>query len=325
MSTHRIDVVRINAIDKHPNADALGLVSILGFTCAVRLGDFAPGDLAVYVEPDYVVPCEGPFAFLCGDGKPARIKAKRLRGVWSQGLLVRAPEGAAEGDDVMGSLGIVRYEPAMEVSSGGDAESPHESLGSVPKYDLENWRRYRHLLVDGEEVVVTEKIHGANARFAFRDGRMWCGSRTQWKREDPSSIWWRALAASPWLAAYCEACPEVVVYGEVFGQVQDLKYGATPGQVMFRVFDVLCRIPGEAPHWADADVVEMAFAREQRVPVVYRGAYSAQRMEELAVADSTIAKHLAEGVVIKPVRERTDLHLGRVALKLVSNRYLERA
>ena len=48
MSTHSVDVVRIAEIAKHPNADSLGLVRVFGYTCAVRLGDFHPGDLVAY-------------------------------------------------------------------------------------------------------------------------------------------------------------------------------------------------------------------------------------------------------------------------------------
>lgn len=332
MSDHRVDVIRIGEIEKHPNADALGLVRVMGWTCAVRLGDFVAGDLCAFIEPDYVVPPDGPFAFLSKDGKPVRIKAKRLRGTWSQGLLVRAPEGAAEGDDVRERMGVVRYEPEMRggLSSGGDAERPCGSLGSVPKYDVESWQRHRGLFTEGETVYVTEKIHGANARFAFREGRMWCGSRTQWKRApeppsemnrgEPVSIWWKALAACPWVATWCEAHPDSLLYGEVFGQVQDLKYGARGGEVFFRAFDVLA----SDGSWLDAGRFVEAMAEDWRVPLVYVGAYSHERLEALAVADSVLAPHLAEGVVIKPAIERTDPKLGRVAVKLVSNRYLER-
>ena len=41
-----------------------------------------------------------------------------------------------------------------------DHEEPHESLAQIPKYDLENWRRYSKLLNDGESVYVTERCTG---------------------------------------------------------------------------------------------------------------------------------------------------------------------
>ena len=80
MSTHKVEVVSINEIERHPNADSLDLVRIYGFTAIVRLGQFKPGDLAVYIEPDYVVPDNEQFAFLKGK---TRIRAMKLRGVWS--------------------------------------------------------------------------------------------------------------------------------------------------------------------------------------------------------------------------------------------------
>ncbi len=322
MSTHRIDVIRIKEIEKHPNADALGLVQIDGFTCAVRLGDFAAGDLVAYVEPDYVVPPAEPFLFLCREGKPARIKAKKLRGVWSQGLLVKAPEGAAEGDDVMERMGIVRYEPSISLGPEGDAETPCAALGSVPKYDVENWRRLRSMFVDGEEVVVTEKLHGENSRFAFREGRMWLGSRTQWKRQDASHSWSLALKANPWIEAWCREYPSWVLYGEAYGRVPDMRYSVPAGQVAFRAFDIAT---DNGRTWMDAAAFVEALTDEQRVPLLYRGPYSQELMEQLAVGDSRLAKHLAEGIVIKPAKERSDPHSGRVSLKLVSNRYLEKA
>lgn len=330
MSTHRIDIVKINEIVKHPNADSLGLVQIHGFTCAVRLGDFQPGDLAVYIEPDYIVPASTEhaagalFAFL---GDKRRIKAKRLRGTWSQGLLIKAPEGTAEGDDVMEQLGIKRWEPPMEFGADGDAERPCEHLAYAPKYDVDNWRRYRHLFQEGELVYVTEKLHGASAKYAWREERMWCGSRTQWKRppeegKRPGDPWWQAFSQAPWIETWCKANPDCVLYGEVFGQVQDLRYDTERGQVRFRAFDVLI-----GNRWMGADVFYGAasgLTDEQRVPLVYSGLYSEQKMEELAVGDSAIAKHLAEGIVIVPAMERTSPEIGRVKLKLVSNRYLER-
>ena len=332
MSTHRVDVVRIKEIQKHPNADSLGLVLIHGWTCAVRLGDFQPGDLCAYIEPDYIVPSpeEHPagalFAFL---GDKRRIKAKRLRGTWSQGLLVRAPEGAAEGEDVMEKLGIKRWEPPIQFGTDGDAERPCDAIAHVPKFDVENWRRYKHLLVEGEIVCVTEKLHGANARYAFREDRMWCGSRTQWKRppaegRQPGDPWWQGLRQNPWIETWCRANPDAVLYGEVFGQVQDLRYDTDRGQIKFAAFAVLRGNAWEkmADFWDfRVDGVEESALR---VPLLYVGPYSEAKMEELSMGDSAIAKHLAEGIVITPENERTDPEIGYLQLKLVSNRYLER-
>ena len=58
--------------------------------------------------------------------------------------------------------------------------------------------------------------------------------------------------------------------------------------------------------------------------VVYRGPYDRATIAEIAETDSRHGKargHLMEGVVIVPAVERRDDRIGRVALKLISNRY----
>src|SRR5262249_25793278 len=144
--------------------------------------------------PDSLVPVDRPeFAFLADKAKQdgqARIKAQKFRGVVSFGLLVPAPAGAQIGDDVAELLGVEHYEPPLAgesgkkelFTSGGVADTP----GVYPtKDDVVAFRRYHTLFTPGEPVVVTEKLDGANARYVWADGRMHCGSRTEWKKEYP--------------------------------------------------------------------------------------------------------------------------------------------
>lgn len=63
-----------------------------------------------------------------------------------------------------------------------------------PVYDVEAYKNYTRVFQEGEFVVVTEKIHGSNARFLFLDGTMYVGSRNQWKATDSSCSWRKALA-----------------------------------------------------------------------------------------------------------------------------------
>jgi RNA ligase (TIGR02306 family) len=193
MSEHTVDVIKIEEITPHNNADNLEIVKIWGYECIVRKGQFKVGDLAVFVQPDYVVSLENPvFSFL---RKPEssktlhRVTVARFRGLWSQGLLIPAQEGMAEGDNVMEKLGITRWEPGTSskgTSSGGGwlggglQESGPEF--DMPKYDLESLQKYHRLIPENLDVVLTAKIHGSSARFCFSEGRMFYGSRTTWKK-----------------------------------------------------------------------------------------------------------------------------------------------
>jgi RNA ligase (TIGR02306 family) len=153
-------------------------------------------------------------------------------------------------------------------------------------------------------------------------GAMRAGSRTAWKRQDKSNLWWRALKAHPEVAEFCESHPDITVYGEVYGQVQDLKYGTKQGEVHIAVFDLLRGTEWIAPFEAVKIGKGLPFvpALESSFP------FDLQAVLAMAEGQSYIpgADHLREGIVVKPVKERTDPEIGRVCLKVVSNGYLER-
>lgn len=186
VQTHKVEVVRLR-IEPHPNADRLDVVRIFGFTCCVAKGSFEDGQLAAYVQPDSVVDSTRPgFEFWKGH---ERIRVKKLRGVVSMGLVVAAPEGSQEGDDVAEFYGVTHYEPPLPGSSCGEVEGGPAGV-YAPKYDVESMYRYKRLFEDGETVVATEKIHGANSRFVYSpdEERMYCGSRGEWKAPDENNL-----------------------------------------------------------------------------------------------------------------------------------------
>lgn len=355
-STHKVEVVPVK-VRPHPNADRLEIADVYGYQCVVAKGEWKDGDLGAYVVPDSLVDRTRPeFSFLGSD----RVRVKKLRGVVSQGLLVKAPVWAAAGDDLADYYGVRRYEPPEPGPSGTakglylGGEIAQAPAGVYPKYDVESWHRYKHLLTEGEPVVITEKLHGASARYVWLDGRLHCSSRTEWKKQFPNydhltvesltpkvgeekareivarlpdkpkteNLWWQAVRATPEVLIWLRDHHGLAAYGEVYGQVQDLKYGTAKGEVRFAAFDVLEQ-PGT---WWDWEHFWLA-GPKPAVPVLYRGPYR----EDVArlLADGTTAitggDHVREGVVIRPVVERWSEEIGRVQLKLVSDRYLERA
>jgi RNA ligase (TIGR02306 family) len=320
-STHRVEVVPIELLP-HPNADSLSIVKVFdGYTVCARTDDWKDRKIGAYIPPDSIVPATEMFSFL---GEHRRIRVKRLRGIISMGLLVPAPEGSQIGDDVAEQLGVTHYEPVMTVSSGGEAAPPPK--GYHPTYDVDSLRRYASLFEENEPVFISEKIHGANGRFYFDGENFHAGSRTEWKRYDESILWWKALtttvegkAIKEFLVAY----PEITVYGEVYGQVQNLKYGAGPGEVRIAVFDLL-----RGSDWVNAEEARELGSELPWVPTVVDGIpFDLLAVLALAEGPSLVpgASHLREGIVVKPLRERTALGIGRVCLKVIGNGYLERA
>lgn len=326
-STHRVDVVQITEIEKHPNADALGIVRVMGYQCCVRLSDWKPGDLAAYIQPDTLVNVNrSEFAHLKKTPNDLfhRVRVIRLRGQLSQGLLVRAPDGAKVGDDVAEILETQKYQPP-ETDGGDDLPAPS---GYAPVYDLESAMRYADSAFRlGELVHITEKIHGENARFTFRDDRMHYGSRTRWKVQD--SAWASALQHHPEIREWCERNPGSIVYGELYGRVGGYPYDVPTGQRRIAVFDLWH--PGSIGN--QTGFIGATEARERWpelpwVPLLDVRPYAGLGdLLPLAEGPTVLGRgrHLREGIVIKPSgADRYDPEVGRVALKIVGNGFLER-
>jgi hypothetical protein len=161
MSTFAVTVEKIT-ITEHPNADALELANIADYQAIVRKGQFSTGDLVAYIPEQAIVPqvllkemgLEGKLA-----GKQAnRVKAIKLRGILSQGLVYPARPEWQEGADVTELLGITKWEPPAPAHLAGEMYSA--GLDRTLKYDIENIKKYPRVLEPGEQVVFTEKLHG---------------------------------------------------------------------------------------------------------------------------------------------------------------------
>jgi hypothetical protein len=118
--------------------------------------------------------------------------------------------------------------------------------------------------------------------------------------------------------------PGIIFYGEIFGQVLDLKYGANTNQLFLRLFDafdiIKCCYVGYDQLVQLADIVGLDL-----VPILYRGPWNLKLMS-LSNGPTTIAgaNHCREGFVVRPIVERLDNQVGRVVLKLVGEDYLLR-
>lgn len=345
MSEWKPRVVQIGAVAPHPNADALDVTDVEGYPVVCKRGEWKEGDLAAYLPIDTIVPDIDEWRWLAPadhEGPvPERtrtIKAKKLRGVFSMGLLWRVPEapepafGWAVGADVTADMGLKKREEP-EFVTGGHKSGPNPGGGGetepapkgwmFPCYtDLDSLRKYRKLIAEGERVICTEKIHGANGRYVHDGERLWVGSRTQIKAPDAKNQWWR-VASSLDLDKRLAEVPMHVFFGEVFGQVQDLKYGIATGYD-FRCFDVFDVKSGR---YLDYDAARAMAERVGLpwVPVLHDGPWSPELEDALAEGKTTLgAGHVREGFVLRPAVERWNERCGRVIFKRHGQGYLLR-
>ncbi|MEU4727564.1 RNA ligase (ATP) [Streptomyces sp. NPDC023588] len=351
MSTLRVTVEELT-VHEHPNADALELAQVGLYRAVIAKGAYRTGDFALYIPEQAVLPPElieelGLTGRLAG-GSADRVKAVRLRGELSQGLVCRPraladvdlEQAAEEGRDFAESLGITKWSPPVPTTMNGEVEAAADLM---PWVDIENLQRYPHLFEPGEPVVLTEKLHGTACLFTYVVhgeraivSSKGFGSKGLALKEDERNVYWRAVrghglrAVAAALAARLGAS-RVGIFGEVYGAgVQDLTYGTNvrtadtpPG---YAVFDVSAEIDGQV-RWLDPAAV-LLDGELPLVPRLYEGPYALDTVLELASGRESVSGrglHLREGVVIRPATERySPVVGGRAIAKAVSPAYLTR-
>ena len=322
MSEFHCVVVKLENIQKHPNADSLSIVQVHdGYPCIFRTIEFNDGDLAVYIPVDALVPLsDSRFSFLSDriDKEFSRIRAKKLRGVFSMGLLTKADPTWTLGQNVQEALKIKKYEPEaeMERTGGLTVVGPQ-----IPVYDLESLRKYKNSILEGEEVVLTEKLHGANCRFMWDKEEFWYGSHRTFKKSGSDNLWCK-VADKYGLKEKLFRYPGLAFYGEVHGSgvQKGFTYGAQSGELLFRVFDIW---DNNKHRWLDyLEMFKIASdASLNVVPELYRGPWSTSLLS-LAEGNSTLAGHIREGFVVQAINEKWNEKIGRLKLKFIGEGFL---
>lgn len=358
MSAFSVPVVRLE-VEPHPDPTAtqIEIARVGDYTCVVRKGQFVTGDLAAYIPEASLLPQPlldelGLAGRLAGpDGN--RLKPIRLRGIVSQGICYQARPGWVEGQDVAAELGLTKWEPPVPACLSGNVwfAGGRRTLG----YDIENYKKYPHVIREGEDVVMTEKIHGSFCGIGwmpdslrseehgdivvFSKGLGSKGLALKPNDADNANNTYLRVARlidTTQLRAVINSYTQhrsiaCFVLGEVFGKgLQDLHYGASTDAddtLGFRVFDVFIGSPGDpgACYLGDADLTSFCQqASLARVPVLYRGPFSREQLKIATSGNETVSgqeRNIREGCVVRTAVERRDRTLGRVQLKSVSDAY----
>lgn len=346
MSSLIVEVCRIDNVQKHPNADKLDIATIKGWNCVVGRNEYKPGDLVVFVPPDSVLPDtlieERKLDYL---KKGNRIRAVKLRGVVSQGLILSVPTEVRwrEGQDVANELGITKWEPPQQHVQGPQKTGRRRNNPHFYKYtDIENIRHYHSLFKEGEDVIITEKVHGSN----WRAGYLKRGSRNLFER----IVAWLfgqyefvygshnvQLTAFKKHSGFYKGDPygrivekydiknklpkDTVIYGEVYGKgIQDLTYGKE--EIDLVVFDVM----QDGKYLGYHAMIDFCKARSLPVvPLLYVGQYSEDVLKKCTEGKSRICPtQIREGCVVRSFNEENDMRIGRKMLKSISEEYLLR-
>lgn len=323
MSSLIVDVSEVKDITDHPNADRLSLVTVKGWqVISGKLEDgshrYKVGDKVIYCPIDSVLPVDlSDTIEVTKYLSKGRVRTTKLRGEYSQGLimplnLVPNSEILNVGDNVAENLSITKYEAPIPVEMAGITAPAH------PKFllytDVENIKNFPDILEEGEDVYITEKIHGTNFRAAKYDDEFLVGSRKTNLKESDSNLYWRATK----IHNLKEILPDgYQIFGEVYGKgVQKLHYDLK--EITVRYFDLMIE-----NKYANYDQFK-TFCEEHDLPMaplLFEGPWKRELLS-LAEGESTLAKHIKEGIVITPSNEKWDGKVGRVIMKHINEKYL---
>ena len=303
MSDFKVEVCRI-VVEKHPDPEVerLEIAMVGDYMTVVGKGIHQTGDLVAYIPEQSIVPDAiaeeiGLLGKLSGSQKN-RVKAMRLRGVLSQGVVLKARPDWVEGQDVTVELGIVKYEVP-------EAHLPQSMRGRLAgsgfhfNFDVENIKKYNGAFEDGEEVVFTEKVHGTcciigwhkeapngvtnmfTVQDLYSDGGLTpayiqIGTKNLSKQgvyfaDDELSrnnVYCRTFLKhrDRFETLFCRTAAlfdsdKVFVLGEVFGSgVQDLTYGSQKGEIKYRIFGICYYDRAGERHWLNTDELDEAIS-----------------------------------------------------------------
>ena len=276
----------------------------------------------------------------------------------------------SEGQDVANLLGITKYEVPQKAIAGPRKEYIRDywakylakeitlrrfvakSVGIIrdrlrkPKLtnehfkvytDINNVKHYPNIFEPGEEVIVTEKIHGTNFRagkcpvkptflnkLLRKSGHEFCyGSHRVQKTALSGKGFYGEDVYGQIAERYklAEILPEgYTLYGEIYGpKIQNMTYGVEKIDVVF--FDL--QINGQYVDWQIFEDF-CKLANLPIVPVLFKGQVDQGTLKYCTDGKTVLGNgcHIREGCIIKPVKETYDPRAGRKILKSISADYL---
>ena len=337
-------VAKINEVRAIEGADNIELVIAGGWNAITKKGEFKEGSLTVIATTDAVIPEKlsesmGVTNYL---RKGTRVRTVKLRGVYSECLIIPVTyiraKSIVEGKDLMEELGITKYEPPVkqiQLASGRKIKWRDNQNFHI-YYKFPNLKNVAGLFTEADEVQITRKIHGTNARYGivkkskltfwdkvkkfFRVADEWIeyeyiyGSHNCEKGSDSQGFYstdvWRTIAEKYgikerlWNQAKKYSTEDLgsglVLYGEIYGAGIQKNYEYGLDNIKFVGFDVTVDGKYLAPE--TTHIVISCHLELSHVEVLYNGPWS-QEVQDRYVFNNFIegTKVPHEGIVIKHV------------------------
>jgi len=318
----------VHNVEPIENADKIELISVLGWKCVVQKGAFQKYDKCVYIALDSIVPEVEPFIFL---GEHNRIKTRKMRGVYSQGLamplnLFAIPNLSMleRGADITEVLGIKKYEKQIPINMQGLVKGAFPSF--LRKTDEERVQNVPGILSRhaDAECYITEKLDGTSVTYFINNGVFGVCSRNL-ELQDGSNIYWdmaRKFGIEEALKSFTGR--NLALQGEIIGpRIQNNPYELTENMFMaFSVFD----IDKQAFGGLDDLMLSTLDKDVPMVPVVdakfFIGSKTVDDIIKMAIGPSMLnLKSKREGLVVRGLIDLPDIETGRFSFKVINNEY----
>jgi RNA ligase (TIGR02306 family) len=335
----------IGSVSEIPGADNIELVTIGGWNAITKKGEYQVGDKVVVATTDAVIPQALSDLMEVTNylRKGQRVRTVKLRGVYSECLLIPfkylAPKSLEnnvnEGDDMMSILGVTKYEPPVKtitLVSGDRKVKYHQNPNFKVYYKFPNQKNVPDMFSEEDEVVITRKLHGTNARYGIVRkkklslwdrvkmffGNEWAGfeyvlgSHNVEKGSDSQGFYdtdvWRTVAEKykikeklwEYIKEDKDIDSGVILYGEIYGAGIQKNYDYGLKDIEFAGFDLV-----EDGEYQSVLYSRLAIKNLLHLPYVellYRGRWS-QEIQDSFVFNNFIegTKVPHEGIVIKHV------------------------
>lgn len=165
MSDIIVEIVKIDEIHDHPNADKMEIAIIKGWTCCVPINKYKAGDHVIFVPPE----CMLPLGFIERHGitylknKSGRVGVVKLRQVYSEGIVCDNLDNLNLGMDVAKKYGITKWEepsPSFQMSGKGQRTKRRVNVNFKKYTEIKNFKHFPNVIQSDDMVIITEKIHG---------------------------------------------------------------------------------------------------------------------------------------------------------------------
>ena len=337
-------IAKINEIKKIEGADNIELSIVGGWNCIVKKGAYKVGDLVGCATTDAVIPQGLSDAMNVTNylRKGQRVRTVKLKGVYSECLIIGieflSSVSYPEGTDLMNLLGVYKFEPPVkniQLASGKKirySENPNFHV----YYKFPNIKNVVGMFCEEDEVQITRKIHGTNARYGivkknklsffdkvkkfFKLADEWIdyefvvGSHNVEKGSESqgfydTNVWYNVrdkYAIKEQLWSFFKAYKEidgfetgVTIYGEIYGAGIQKNYEYGLKDIQYVGFDV--SINGKYVSQTECELIHKIL-NLPHVEILYTGKWS-QEIQDKFVFNNFIegTKIPHEGIVIKHI------------------------